>query len=97
MASEPPRITHVEANGDALEAAIEERAQRRVAMALDDLRDRLLTPAEAAELRGLLERERRFRWLATSLRTLLVYVAAVVAGATVGWEALRAAARKLVE
>jgi hypothetical protein len=35
--------------------------------------------------------------LATSLRTLLVYVAAVVAGATVGWEALRAAARKLVE
>lgn len=92
-----PESIRTPAEPDVLEQAVEERTQRRVAMALDEMRDRLLTQAEAAELRALLERERRMRWLATSLRTLLVYIAAVVAGATVGWEALRAAVRRLAE
>ena len=82
---------------EVLEAAIEAQVQRRVAMALDDIPARSLSMKEVADLQSLLERERRVRWLATSIRTLLVYVAAVVAGLTVGYEALRAAIKKLVE
>lgn len=82
---------------EVLEAAIEAQVQRRVAMALDDIPARSFSTKEVADLQSLLERERRVRWLATSIRTLLVYVAAVVAGLTVGYEALRAAIKKLAE
>lgn len=82
---------------EVLEAAIEAQVQRRVAMALDDIPARSLSTKEVADLQSLLERERRVRWLATSIRTLLVYVAAVVAGLTVGYEALRAVIKKLAE
>ena len=82
---------------EVLEAAIEAQVQRRVAMALDDIPARSLSTKEVADLQSLLERERRVRWLATSIRTLLVYVAAVVAGLTVGYEALRAAIKNLAE
>ena len=47
-----------------------------------------LTENEIAELRRIIESERRMRWLWASMRSLAVWIAAIVTGVTVGYQAL---------
>lgn len=47
-----------------------------------------LSEKEVYELRDLLERDKRARWLWASLRTWAIWIAAVLGGITLGWEAL---------
>lgn len=47
-----------------------------------------LTEAEIAEVRRIIESERRMRWLWASMRSLAVWIAAIVTGVTVGYQAL---------
>ena len=55
------------------------------------------TATERAELRRLMESERRAKWLWGSIRVWALWVTAVVAAVTVGREALKAAARSLLQ
>jgi len=47
-----------------------------------------LTNGEIAELRRIIESERRMRWLWATLRNLAVWIVAVITGVTVGYQAL---------
>ena len=47
-----------------------------------------LTNGEIAELRRIIESERRMRWLWASMRNLAVWVVAIITGITVGYQAL---------
>lgn len=56
-----------------------------------------LTDAERRRLRELLEQDQRWEWLRSTLRAWALAIAAVVTGVTLGLDALRALARKLME
>ena len=47
-----------------------------------------LTNGEIAELRRIIESERRMRWLWATIRNLAVWIVAVITGVTVGYQAL---------
>jgi len=47
-----------------------------------------LTNGEIAELRRIIEAERRMRWLWSSMRNLAVWIVAIITGVTVGYQAL---------
>jgi hypothetical protein len=55
-----------------------------------------LTDSEMGELRSLLEQDRRTRWLWSTARTWALWVTAVVAGLTVGVDALKTIVKKLM-
>lgn len=48
-----------------------------------------LSAPELVAVRELLEADRRWAWIATSLKTWALWIAALVAGATVGVETLK--------
>lgn len=52
--------------------------------------------SERAQLRELLQAESRWSWLRSTIRSWALAIAAVVTGATVGIEALRALLNKLM-
>jgi hypothetical protein len=79
------------------EREIERRTQERVALLLDTLDARLPTEAEMLAIRQMILSDGRVRWLWGAARTTAIWIAAVVAGVTVGFDALRAAVRRLVE
>lgn len=54
-----------------------------------------LTAAELLEVRELLESRKRWEWLRSGLKAGAIWIAAIVAGATVGLEALKAAVKAL--
>lgn len=45
-----------------------------------------LTDQEKIEIREIIEKDRRWKWLATTLRNTMAWVAVVALGITVGWE-----------
>ena len=47
-----------------------------------------LTKGEIAEIRRIIEIERRMRWLWATLRNIAVWIVAVITGITVGYQAL---------
>lgn len=51
---------------------------------------------DIAAIKLLLEQDRRTRWLWTTARTWALWVTAVVAGFTVGLDALKAALKRLI-
>ena len=55
-----------------------------------------LSPEDLAALRLLLEQDRRTRWLWTTARTWALWVTAVVAGMTVGLDALKTVLKRLI-
>jgi len=59
---------------------VERRSEPRVEDAL--------THGEIAELRRIIESERRMRWLWSTLRNVAVWIVAVITGITVGYQAL---------
>lgn len=75
---------------------IERETQERVARALDEVQGRMLTADEAAAVRSMIERDKRVQWLWSSARTMAIWIAAVVAGATVGYDALRTMLKRIV-
>ncbi len=56
-----------------------------------------LTEDERRRLRAMLEQDERWSWLRSTLRAWALAIAAVVTGVTLGLDALKAIARKLVE
>lgn len=54
-----------------------------------------LTAAEIIALRELLESDRRWKWIVSSLKTWALWIAAVAAGWTVGIDALKAFVKSL--
>jgi len=58
----------------------ERRTEPRVAEAL--------TSGEIAELRRIIESERRMRWLWSTIRNIAVWIVAVITGVTVGYQAI---------
>lgn len=54
-----------------------------------------LTAAEIIALRELLESDRRWKWIVSSLKTLGLWITAVAAAATVGVDALKALVKSL--
>jgi len=58
----------------------ERRTEPRVAEAL--------TSGEIAELRRIIEGERRMRWLWSTIRNIAVWIVAVITGVTVGYQAI---------
>lgn len=63
---------------------------------LDRLADRTLSEADMTAIRELLEADRRTRWLWSTARAWAVWIAAVVAGYTVGLDALKAILKRLI-
>lgn len=57
-----------------------------------DDEERQLTPAERAAIRKLLESQERVVWFWATVRVWAVWIAAVVGGFTLGWDALKKAA-----
>lgn len=55
-----------------------------------------LSQAELDAIRLLLEQDRRTRWLWTTARTWALWVTAVVAGLTIGLDALKTVLKRLV-
>ena len=56
-----------------------------------------LTEDERRRLRAMLEQDERLSWLRSTLRAWALAIAAVVTGVTLGLDAIKAIARKLVE
>ena len=56
-----------------------------------------LTEDERRRLRSMLEQDDRWSWLRSTLRAWALAIAAVVTGVTLGLDAIKAIARKLVE
>lgn len=50
--------------------------------------EELLTDAEIKEVRELLEANRRMKWLWSSSRKVLIWIAAITGTISVGWETL---------
>jgi hypothetical protein len=73
--------------------AREREIDRRVQ---DYLTSHLLTDEELRAIRTLLEQDARTRWLWSTARTWLLFIAAAVTGLTLGLDALKAIARKLI-
>lgn len=78
------------------EGEIERRTQERVSRLLGQLDSRLLTESEVVTMREMIERDKRVQWLWSSARTFAIWIAAVVAGVTVGYDALRTMLKRLV-
>lgn len=55
-----------------------------------------LTEEEVAELREMLEEERRAKWLWSSIRVWSIWIAAVVGGMTVFWDSATRILRSMV-
>jgi len=45
-----------------------------------------LTDEEKIELREIIEKDKRWKWLATTVRNTAGWIAAVALGITVGWD-----------
>ena len=54
-----------------------------------------LTGAELLAVRELLESDRRWNWVVSGLKTWALWITAIVAGCTVGLEALKSAVKEL--
>lgn len=54
-----------------------------------------LSAAELLAVRELLESDRRWKWVVSGLKTWALWITALVAGATVGIEALKSAVKAL--
>ena len=63
---------------------------------IDQVERNQLPPEDIAALRLLLEQDRRTRWLWTTARTWALWVTAVVAGMTVGLDALKTMLKRLL-
>ena len=63
---------------------------------VDRIEERMPSPEDAAALKALLEVDRRTRWLWATARAWAVWIAAVVAGYTVGIDALKAILKRLI-
>ncbi len=72
----------------------EETAPLRDALA--KMKDAQLTEEDSKALREMLEQDRRTRWLWSTARAWAVWIAAVVAGYTIGLDALKAMLKRLV-
>jgi len=62
---------------------------------LETRKEDALTNGEIAELRRIIESERRMRWLWTTLRNVAVWIVAIITGITVGYQALVDVVRSL--
>lgn len=76
-------------------ASDEEFAARILAEYQRQAQAQCLTAAELLEVRELLETRRRWEWIRTGLKAGAIWIAAIVAGATVGLEALKATVKAL--
>lgn len=63
---------------------------------IDRIADRTLSEEDMKAIRELLEADRRTRWLWSTARAWAVWIAAVVAGYTVGLDALKSILKRLV-
>ena len=71
-------------------------ANNALAEKIEALEDRELQELEIKALRELLEQDRRTRWVWATARTWALWVAAVGAGLTVGYDALKTVAKRLI-
>ena len=55
-----------------------------------------LTAEDIASLRVIIEQDRRTRWLWSTARAWALWISAVVAGATIGLDALKTAVKRLI-
>ena len=62
----------------------------------DEIKETTWTKEDRDHIKMLLEQDRRTRWLWSSARAWAVWIAAVVAGATVGVDTLKALLKRLV-
>lgn len=72
------------------------KAMADLQSSVDRLQERTLDEKDVTAIRDLLEADRRTRWLWSSARAWAVWIAAVVAGYTVGLEALKSILKRLV-
>lgn len=81
--------------GESKEAAALWTANDALDERIDALEARELQDKEIAALRELLEQDRRTRWVWATARTWALWVAAVGAGLTVGYDFLRTLIKRL--
>lgn len=62
----------------------------------DEDATRPFSKKEIAEIRAMVTRDTRVQWLWSSLRIGAVWVAAVVAGVTIGFDALKLLLKRLI-
>jgi len=70
-------------------------AQRLLAEHEKQAHAQQLNAAELVAVRELLEADRRWKWVAAGVKTWALWIAAVVAGSTVGLEAIKTAVKAL--
>jgi hypothetical protein len=54
-----------------------------------------LTDEEKIEIRSIIEKDKRWKWLATTMRNVAAWIVAVIAGLTLGYDWLVKAISKL--
>lgn len=91
MSEKPPRGLSADEIDAQLWAALADLQK-----SIDRVHDRTLSAEELTALREMLEAERRMRWMWATARTWAVWITAVVAGYTVGIDALKAILKRLV-
>jgi hypothetical protein len=72
------------------------RAVEALGNNIDRMEKGQLSADDIAALRVLLEQDRRTRWLWTTARTWALWVTAVVAGLTIGLDALKTVLKRLI-
>jgi hypothetical protein len=68
----------------------------RLSERVDELTAAQLTADDLASLRIIIEQDRRTRWLWSTARAWALWISAVVAGATIGLDALKTAIKRLI-
>jgi hypothetical protein len=86
---------HTTVNPERLARVVED-ALESIELRLLSIERRLPTEAEAAAIRVLIESDARVRWLWSTARTWAIWVTAIVAGATVGFDALKTVLKRLI-
>lgn len=64
---------------------------------MSDLHEPELTDDEKIEIRSIIEKDKRWKWLATTMRNVAAWIVAVIAGLTLGYDWLVKAISKLGE
>jgi hypothetical protein len=72
------------------------RAVDTLGKSIDRMEKGQLSADDLAAVRVLLEQDRRTRWLWTTARTWALWVTAVVAGLTIGLDALKTVLKRLI-
>ena len=51
--------------------------------------DEQLKPEEVKAIREIIEKDKRWKWAATTIRNVAAWLAAIITGAVVAWEAFK--------